>query len=162
MIDVNNEKIELSEIDIERIENISLLLSQKDFSGAKLLFNRIIGFINKQNFIQNLEVIKKSIDKGRELRVIIDSKDEGDRLLENLGIKEKAFSSSDMDEEAKLIVYIGQSIINQLELDNMYLNNEKEVEDILDELNAFVDKNAFGDWFDEDDLNWREKNVKKN
>lgn len=144
------------------IKQIAVLLSNNDFFGARLLFDIEIEDINKQNFNQKLDIVKEAIKQGRENRIIIDNETKEDILLEKFGLKNETFSSLDMDQEAKLIVYVGQSIINQLELDNMCLYSETEVKGILEELNDFISKNAFGDWFDSDDLDWRNKNVKTN
>lgn len=152
----------MNDRDEKTIKQIAVLLSNNDFFGAKLLFDIEIEEINKQNFSQRLDIIRQAIMQGRENRIIIDNETKEDILLEKFGLKKEPFSNLDMDQEARLIVYIGQSIINQLELDNMCLYSETEVKSILENLNDFISKNAFGDWFDSDDLDWRNKNVKTN
>ncbi len=144
------------------IKQIAVLLSNNDFFGARLLLDIEIEDINKQNFNQKLDIVKEAIKQGRENRIVIDNETKEDILLEKFGLKTETFSSLDMDQEARLIVYVGQSIINQLELDNMCLYSEAEVKGILEDLNNFISKNAFGDWFDSNDLDWRDKNVKTN
>ena len=139
-------------------EYLTALLRARQFYACTIIIDIIMYNINKQNYEEHLNMLKEAIINGRKERLM---EDKTTNFISKINF-ERTQTSEDADYEAKLIVYIAQSIYNKLELDNLYLNqSEEEIEDINSALDTFVNGTALGNWLYEDNLDWREKNVKK-
>lgn len=148
----------MEELNEFKIEILSKFLGENDFEGAKKIIDVIILHINKNNFENELKVIKESLDEGRKSRQVDFEPKEGREKLISLYTDSDKPEIKTVDKEAMLIVYIAKKIYEVLELDNTYLNKENEIEDMMSILDNFVNSYALGFWF-ENDNNWKERKI---
>lgn len=148
----------MQELNEFKIEILSKFLSENDFEGAKKIIDVIILHINKNNFENELKVIKESFDEGRKSRQVDFEPKEGREKLISLYTDSDKPEIKNVDKEAMLIVYIAKKMYEVLELDNTYLNKENEIEDMMSILDNFVNSYALGFWF-ENDNNWKERKI---
>lgn len=148
----------MEELNEFKIEILSKFLGENDFEGAKKIIDVIILHINKNNFENELKVIKESLDEGRKSRQVDFEPKEGREKLISLYTDSDKPEIKNVDKEAMLIVYIAKKIYEVLELDNTYLNKQDEIEDMMSILDNFVNSYALGFWF-ENDNNWKERKI---
>lgn len=148
----------MEELNEFKIEILSKFLGENDFEGAKKIIDVIILHINKNNFENELKVIKESLDEGRKSRQVDFEPKEGREKLISLYTDSDKPEIKNVDKEAMLIVYTAKKIYEVLELDNTYLNKQYEIEDMMSILDNFVNSYALGFWF-ENDNNWKERKI---